>query len=123
MRIAPNRFSFSGPEDVKKIYILGGKFPKSDYYEPSGDPHRRNIFSVQDMADHADRRRKVSSLYSMSTMVAYESAVDRMTAVCLRKLGQIGAEERFVSVPDFMQYYAFDVIGEITVSPSITTIN
>ena len=56
-------------------------------------------------------------------MVAYESAVDRMTAVCLMKLGLIGAEERFVSVPDFMQYYAFDVIGEITVSPSITTIS
>jgi len=52
----------------------------------------------------------------MSTMVAYESAVDRMTAVCLRKLGQIGREERSVSVPQFMQYYAFDVIGEITVS-------
>lgn len=56
-------------------------------------------------------------------MVAYESAVDRMTAVCLKKLGQIGAEERFVSVPDFMQFYAFDVIGEITVSLLTTTIN
>ena len=51
----------------------------------------------------------------MSTMIAYESAVDRMTAVCLRKLGQIGREERSLSVPRFMQYYAFDVIGEITV--------
>lgn len=68
------------------------------------------------MADHADRRRKVASLYTMSTMVAYESAVDRMTAVCLRKLGQILKEKRLVSVPQFMQYYAFDVIGEITVS-------
>lgn len=68
------------------------------------------------MADHSDRRRKVASLYSMSTMAAYKSAVDRMTAVCLNKLGQIGLG-RLVSVPQFMQYYAFDIIGEITVSP------
>lgn len=52
----------------------------------------------------------------MSTMAAYKSAVDRMTAVCLNKLGQIGLG-RLVSVPQFMQYYAFDIIGEITVSP------
>ena len=116
VRVAPNRYSFSRPEDVKLIYSPGSKFPKSKYYEASGNPHQTNIFSTRDMADHSDRRRKVASLYTMSTMVAYESAVDRMTAVCLRKLGQIGREERPLSVPQFMQYYAFDVIGEITVS-------
>jgi hypothetical protein len=49
-------------------------------------------------------------------MVAYEDAVDNMTNVCIRKMQQFANESRLISVPDFMQFYAFDVIGEITVN-------
>ncbi|KAJ6055375.1 hypothetical protein N7444_004473 [Penicillium canescens] len=115
VRIAPNKYSFSEADDLKKIYAFGGKFPKSEFYDPQGNPFRKNIFNVRDMTDHADRRRKYASLYSMSTMVAYEDAVDRMTAVCIRKMQQFLSEERSISLPQFMQYYAFDVIGEISV--------
>ncbi|KAG2419162.1 hypothetical protein HFD88_002267 [Aspergillus terreus] len=115
VQIAPNKYSFNQAEDVKKIYAFGGKFSKSEFYDPQGNPFRKNIFNVRDMADHADRRRKYASLYSMSTMIAYEDAVDRMTAVCIKKMEQFLSEERTMNLPQFMQYYAFDVIGEISV--------
>lgn len=51
----------------------------------------------------------------MSTMVSYEEAVNKMTRVCIRKMREFAEARRLISVPDFMQYYAFDVIGEITV--------
>ena len=51
----------------------------------------------------------------MSAMVSYERAVDKMTEVCIQKLHQFSEERRLVDIPHFMQYYAFDVIGEITV--------
>ncbi|KAL1854961.1 hypothetical protein Plec18170_004373 [Paecilomyces lecythidis] len=54
----------------------------------------------------------------MSTMVTYEEAVDKMTAVCVRKMRRFANEGRLISIPDFMQYYAFDVIGEITFNKS-----
>lgn len=53
----------------------------------------------------------------MSTMVSYEDAVDRMTAICIRKLTEFATDKRRFAFPEFMQYYAFDVIGEITVRP------
>ncbi|KAH7112072.1 cytochrome P450 [Dendryphion nanum] len=120
VRMGPNRYSFSDPSDVKMIYELGGKSIKSRFYEPllASDPEKQNIFTMRDPIRHKDRRRKIANLYSMSTMVAYESAVDKMNSVCVSKLSQFAKEKRKISLPDFMQYYAFDVIGEITFSKS-----
>lgn len=121
VRVGPNRYSFSRPEDVKIIYEIGSKFIKTEYYDtlsPS-DPAKRNLFTIRDQDVHKDRRRKISTLYTMSSMVSYEEAVDKMTNVCIRKMRQFAEEERVFSVPDFMQYYAFDVIGEITVLLSL----
>lgn len=116
VRVGPNRYSVSDPAAVKQIYALGGKFSKTAYYDVINSPERDNLFSVRHIADHADRRRKLSSLYSMSTMVAYEPAVDQITADFARKLDQLSTEERVFSLPDYLQNYAFDVIGSITVS-------
>ncbi|KAK7214869.1 hypothetical protein V2G26_002872 [Clonostachys chloroleuca] len=47
-------------------------------------------------------------------MVTYEEAVDAMTAVFTKQLGQFANEGRPFHFPHFMQSYAFDVIGQIT---------
>ncbi|EEU38517.1 uncharacterized protein NECHADRAFT_19176, partial [Fusarium vanettenii 77-13-4] len=120
VRVGPNRYSISQPKDVKTIYELGGKFTKADYYKPllNPDPEKQNIFVVLDNDRHKEKRRKISPLYTMSSMVSYEPAVDEMTTVCIRKLYQFAKEGRLIDIPHWMQYYAFDVIGEITVSSS-----
>ncbi|KAJ4290360.1 hypothetical protein N0V90_010576 [Kalmusia sp. IMI 367209] len=116
VRMGPNRYSFTRPQDIKVIYELGGSFAKSAYYSPLGDPP--NLFAMRDRNEHKDRRRKISSLFTMSTIISYEDAVDRMTRVCIRKLRQFADENRLFSLPQFAQYYAFDVIGEITFGQS-----
>jgi cytochrome P450 len=115
--MGPNRYSFSDPADFKIIYGLGSKLTKTEYYDPLGsdDLEKDNLFTMKDPIEHNKRRRKVSSLYTMSTMKNYEPAVDKMTRVCIRKMHQFADEGRTISLPDFIQYYAFDVIGEITV--------
>lgn len=117
MRVGPNRYSISLPSAVKTIYEFGGKYSKTDYYKPlqSPDIDQQNIFTMQDNDLHKDRRRKISSLYTMSSMVSYEKAVDEMTGVCVRKMHEFAEQGRLVNIPQWMQYYAFDVIGEITV--------
>ncbi|KAF4462515.1 Pisatin demethylase [Fusarium albosuccineum] len=120
VRVGPNRYSVSQPKDVKAIYELGGKFTKSDYYKPllNPKPDEQNIFPIQDNERHKERRRRISPLYTMSSMVSYEPAVDGMTNVCIRKLYQFAEEGRLIDIPHWMQYYAFDVIGEITFNKS-----
>ncbi|VUC31300.1 unnamed protein product [Clonostachys rosea] len=116
VRLGPNRYSVKSPADVKSIYELGSRFVKSDYYRPllSEEPDLQHIFPLQNNEAHKDRRRKISSLYTMSSMVAYEDAVDRMTQVCVQKIYEFTKNKALVDIPQWMQYYAFDVIGEIT---------
>ncbi|KEF62905.1 uncharacterized protein A1O9_00879 [Exophiala aquamarina CBS 119918] len=120
VRIGPYRYSFTRPEDVKVIYELGGKYLKSAYYNPLNPPIReqQNIFAIRDNDWHKEKRRKVAALYSMTSVVSYEEPVDKMTSVCLRKMREFADAGQLVSIPNFMQYYAFDVIGMITFDQS-----
>ncbi|KAH7236613.1 cytochrome P450 [Fusarium tricinctum] len=120
VRVGPNRYSLSQPKDVKKVYELGGKYVKTDYYNPLLNPvvEKQNIFTIKDNNLHKERRRKISPMYTMSSMVSYEPAVDEMTHICIDKLYQFAKERRLVEVPHFVQYYAFDVIGAITFNKS-----
>ncbi|KAH7089414.1 cytochrome P450 [Paraphoma chrysanthemicola] len=120
VRMGPNRYSFSDPRDVRIIYELGGKFIKSEFYHPllAPKPDDQNIFAIRDPAVHKARRRKIANLYSMSTMVSYEGAVDRMNKICMGKLTALASKGRKFSLPNFLQWYAFDVIGEITFNES-----
>ena len=114
MRLGPNRFSFDDPADVKTIYALNSGFTKTDYYIGLADPRRANIFTTRDEKDHANRKRTVAGLYTMSTMVHYEPAVDKMTAVYVSKFENFARQRTLIPLGTFMQYYAFDVIAQIT---------
>ncbi|KAJ5438086.1 Cytochrome P450E-classgroup I [Penicillium daleae] len=50
----------------------------------------------------------------MSTVVNYEGAVEKMNVVLMRKFREFAETKRLVQLPVFLQYYAFDVIGYIT---------
>ncbi|USW55637.1 Putative cytochrome P450 [Septoria linicola] len=97
---------------IKKIYGHGSKFVKSTFYIPFGqpDPTKANLFNDLDPHSHAQARRQVAALYSMSTMVSYEQFVDRCTDVLVSKFSMFAEKAQALD--------AFDVIGEITVGKS-----
>lgn len=51
----------------------------------------------------------------MTTIKSYEPFVDAQTAILERKLRAFAEAKQTVSLPEFLQKYAFDVIGEMTV--------
>jgi hypothetical protein len=58
----------------------------------------------------------VASLYSVTTLLSYEKSVNDCNAELVDKLRKFAYEGRVIDVPTWMQYYAFDVIGQIWVS-------
>jgi hypothetical protein len=79
-----------------------------------------SLFNTQDEQFHAKLRRSVANAYSMSNLVTFEPLVDSTIDAFVTQL-----EERIVDRPgedgvlDFgawLQFYAFDVIGELTFS-------
>jgi cytochrome P450 len=76
-----------------------------------------SLFSTTDNDFHAQFRRCVNSAFAMSALVQYEPFVDNTTKLFLRQ-----TENLFANNPEgcdftrWLQFYAFDVIGEITYS-------
>jgi hypothetical protein len=124
VRIAPNRYSITDPAAFKTIYGHGSKFIKSKFYYAFGHPDltKLDLFSERDIANHALKRRRVSSLYSVTSLLSYEHFVDQNNLQLCNKLEEFANTGRVFNVPIWMQYYAFDVIGSISVNePSLVS--
>ncbi|CAI7625126.1 unnamed protein product [Penicillium pancosmium] len=121
VRLGPNTLSFSSPKALKTIYGLNKGFNKSEFYvvqQSIAKGHRlQSLFSTTDNDFHARFRRCVNSAFAMSALVQYEPFVDNTTKLFLEQTKSI-----YVNNPEgcdftqWLQFYAFDVIGEITYS-------
>jgi hypothetical protein len=80
----------------------------------------KTLFTSTDEAFHSKLRRSVSNAYAMTSLVQCEPLVDSTTAEFLKQLNQRyvnkGGESGVVDFGAWLQYYAFDVICELTYS-------
>ncbi|KAK0127496.1 hypothetical protein ONS96_007031 [Cadophora gregata f. sp. sojae] len=120
VRLAPNRYSISDPTAIRQIYGAGSKFYKSDYYTVFGAPAmgHKDVFSETSNAKHALERKKTANMYAMSSLVSYEKFVDRVNGEFMSALADHAQHEREFDLFTWLQFYAFDVIGEITLGRS-----
>ncbi|KAF2850009.1 pisatin demethylase [Plenodomus tracheiphilus IPT5] len=124
VRLGPNSVSVADPQAIKIIYTLKGSFAKSEFYPVQQTVAKgqklETMFSTTNETFHARLRRAVGNAYAMSTLVQFEPLVDSTITALLKQL-----DERFVDRADeagicnfgvWLQYFAFDVIGELTFS-------
>ncbi|KAF3902746.1 hypothetical protein AA313_de0203238 [Arthrobotrys entomopaga] len=118
VRVGPNSVSVSGLEAIQAIYNVQDKFPKSEFYTPQqfivrGKPYE-NMFNTTNEDFHQLLRKPVAKAYAMTTIVEYEPFVDDTTLLFLSKMEELVGQTIDFAV--WLQYYAFDVIGEMTFS-------
>ncbi|EXJ92679.1 cytochrome P450 oxidoreductase [Capronia epimyces CBS 606.96] len=118
VRVASDMYSIDSPEIVKKVYSVGSKFPKSDWYDAwkHPDPSRWSLFPERDMKRHAETRKRFQAMYSMSSLVNYEGYVDECAEIFCKRLAGFAAHGDTIDMAHWLQCYAFDVIGDITYS-------
>jgi cytochrome P450 len=76
-----------------------------------------SLFSTTDEAYHANLRRSVNSAFSMSALVQYEPLVDEVAKVFLDQTQSLfAAPSKTCNFAEWLQFFAFDVIGQITYS-------
>lgn len=119
VRLGPNVLSFADPRAIKTIYGLNKGFVKSDFYPVQNAVSKgrrlQSLFSTQNEAYHARYRRCVNSAFAMTSMVSYEPLVDSTLDVYLSQTQKLFADTgKSCKFNKWLQYYAFDVIGEIT---------
>ncbi|CAK7224304.1 hypothetical protein SEUCBS140593_005529 [Sporothrix eucalyptigena] len=124
VRLGPRTVSVGDADAVKSIYALNAGIIKSGFYpvqQTVAKGHAlQSLFNTTDEKFHAKLRRAVSNAYAMSTLVQFEPFVDSTSMAFLAQLKQRFADRTDASgVCDFgtwLQFYAFDVIGELTYS-------
>jgi cytochrome P450 len=76
-----------------------------------------SLFSTTEETFHANLRRSVNSAFSMSALVQYEPFVDEVMELFLNRTEEIFATpDKTCDFAEWLQFFAFDVIGQITYS-------
>jgi cytochrome P450 len=93
---------------------------KSEFYpvqQSVSAGHRLpSLFSTTSEPFHAQFRRSVNSAFSMSTLIQYEPFVDSTTELFLSQTEKLYTLGQSCNFSKWLQFYAFDVIGEMTYS-------
>ncbi|KAL4893001.1 cytochrome P450 [Aspergillus ambiguus] len=73
-----------------------------------------NLFSTRDEAFHRSQKRPVANAYSMTSLLELEDAVDSCTRIFMDQLRTFANRKASADLGTWLQYYAFDVVGEMT---------
>ncbi|KAF2101842.1 pisatin demethylase [Rhizodiscina lignyota] len=119
VRLGPDCLSFADPKAIKIIYGLNKGFTKSDFYPVQNAVSKgrrvQSLFSTLNEAYHARYRRCVNSAFAMTSLVSYEPLIDSTMDAFLSQTQKLFANTgESCKFNKWLQYYAFDVIGEIT---------
>ncbi|KAF7539421.1 hypothetical protein G7054_g2167 [Neopestalotiopsis clavispora] len=122
VRLGPRVVSIRNQADLNQVYSVRNGLPKvSSFYAVQQQlvdgKAKETLFTTLREDFHVRIKRPVANAYSMTVLTDYEPLVDSSINSLFREL-----DRRFVSrgasVPlfEWFQYYAFDVIGELTCS-------
>ncbi|PIG79988.1 hypothetical protein AARAC_005163 [Aspergillus arachidicola] len=118
VRVAPNVLSLGHPSAISDIYGLYKGYTKSGYYDVFATLDKGNIiynlFSTRSEAFHARLRGSVNHAFALSTLLDHEPLVDSCTSYFLRRTQELFVDTgRACLFSEWIQFFAFDVIGEI----------
>ncbi|EHY52284.1 Cytochrome P450 monooxygenase [Exophiala dermatitidis] len=134
VRLGPKCVSVTGSAGyIGQIYGIGKGLVKSDFYSCFQNivngRRAASLVAMTDESEHAKSKRQIAHAYSLSTLVEYEELVDRTTDVFLATLEERFAANRksesqlaqrgqgqVLDLGRYLQFFAFDVIGELTFS-------
>ncbi|KAJ5132532.1 hypothetical protein N7448_006690 [Penicillium atrosanguineum] len=123
VRLGPKVVSVRDLDALKIIYGINKGYNKTDFYRvqqqlANGKP-TPTLFTTTDEDFHASIKRPISAAYSMSTLTEFEPFVDTIIHTLFRRLDEFAAQRKVCDISAWLQYYAFDVIGELTFSKSL----
>ncbi|RHZ65482.1 cytochrome P450 [Aspergillus thermomutatus] len=118
VRIGPKHISVGDPNAIPIIYGLNKGFTKTGFYPIQciswNKKPQMNLFSTRDEMFHREQKRPVANAYSMTSLLELESAVDSCSEIFINQLGRFANNKKPVDLGIWLQYYAFDVVGEFT---------
>lgn len=106
VRIADNEVACSDVEAIKKIYPTQQPLSKTDFYPPWKNPAFKypDHFSGTDERLHAERRKIVNHVYSLSSVLQSESYIDKCTNLFMSRLRDLAVSGQAVDLGEWIQW-------------------
>ncbi|KAJ9606466.1 Cytochrome p-450 [Cladophialophora chaetospira] len=118
VRVGPNKVSIADPTLLPVIYGISSNYPKSPFYDTFTSNYQGsrldNVFATRDPAWHKNMKSAVASTYSLSYLRQFEPLVDECCRLFID--GMLDLAGQPLDLGEWLQWYAFDVIGNITFS-------
>ena len=75
------------------------------------------VFNTRDETLHKQLKNPIAPLYSLSNVVTFESFIDEVLELLCKQIDQRYVKsQEIVDLGDWLQYFAFDVMGTMTFS-------
>ncbi|KAH8812835.1 cytochrome P450 [Xylogone sp. PMI_703] len=117
VRIAPNEVAISDPDAIRVIYSINSGFTKvalfpchicdlTDFYIPFAtkiSPHGDHFAHIDEHL-HAQRRRFVNGIYSMSTILESEAYINDCIDVFLAKMAKFAKKRQSIDLGEWIQW-------------------
>ncbi|RMD41173.1 hypothetical protein DV735_g3942, partial [Chaetothyriales sp. CBS 134920] len=118
VRIGPNHVSVADPDFIPVFYNIKGDYTKTGFYPIQCISWKKkpemNLFSTRDPQEHRVAKRKVGSAYSLPNLLQSEAAIDSCIELFISRLTELTAVDKPIDLGAWLQYFAFDVVGEVT---------
>ncbi|KAJ4154034.1 hypothetical protein LMH87_010498 [Akanthomyces muscarius] len=116
VRTGPKHVSVSDPDMIPVIYGIGSKFKKTPFYmtmAPIYEGSRMDsLFTERDPQTHKALKTQVAQVFSMTNMRNFETYADECTKIFMDSM--LDPDGQVIDFAQWLQWYAFDVIGSIT---------
>ncbi|KAG6362906.1 hypothetical protein INS49_008001 [Diaporthe citri] len=124
VRISPNEVSIVSPELAKTIYSYSGGTPKTGWYDVwralGGTEGRKStavsFFGSTDPNEHAFLRRRVSTTYTMSAVLATEPKVQVVLDSLWERFDEFANMKQPINLTKWSSYFTYDVVGTLCIS-------
>ncbi|KAM3419786.1 hypothetical protein BST61_g3119 [Cercospora zeina] len=111
VRIAPRVVSVADPKWIPVFYGAKEDYTKSISWKKRPE---MNLFSARDPEYHRIEKRKVGNAYALPRLLESEAAIDSCIELFMDKLDGFANKNESVNLGTWLQYFAFDVVGEVT---------
>ncbi|KAM5344512.1 hypothetical protein ACJ41O_013048 [Fusarium nematophilum] len=108
---------------IKAIYAVNGGFTKTAFYPIQAVRYEKkpllNLFATRDEAYHRRIKRPIAHTYSTAALTALEPKIDQVSKLLMQKLKDFERKDQSLDLGEWLQWYAFDVIGNLTFSQTL----
>jgi hypothetical protein len=117
VRTGPRELSIISVEAIPLIHGPASKCTKGPWYEQLHHLEGSSMHNTRSKKDHRERRRGWDRALNAKSLREYEPRINRHTLNLISKLHE-HAQEPSVRISNWVNFYSFDVIGDIGFSRS-----